>query len=403
MSRLIALVVVCMMPVAAVAEEVRVQTLDFEWRRGAVAAVSQSILTLRDDDSEQSIAWADILQIESVAQSPPTASKTSEAQRVGVYPVRGGRVSGTLVSSPQGQIALDIGGGAIVRAPLTAVAALKFEVLDDVDAKLVEDFDRRRLERKPGRDLLLLLRGDEVRPVPGTLIGLDGAGWTFAFGGKDRTGPLSTALGVILGSPTPAATTPMATFRLANGDEWQGRVVGGDEATLQIEAPAFGVMPLPWPQLLKAELASVRLVHLESLQPSMSQARTILGVEWPLQINRNVVNGPLVVGSKSYERGIGVHADHTLRYTLNSEFTRFAVEVGVDASAAPHGSCIFRVKADGELVAETEILRSGQPAQRLSVDVSGIKTLTLEVDAADELDLSDRANWCNPVLIRAAP
>jgi len=87
---------------------------------------------------------------------------------------------------------------------------------------------------------------------------------------------------------------------------------------------------------------------------------------------------------------------------LNGEFTRFAVDVGVDASAAPHGSCIFRIKADDKVVAETDILRSEQSAERLSVDVSGIKMLTLEVDAADELDLSDRANWCNPVLIRAA-
>ncbi len=401
MSRLIALVVVCVMPLTVAAAELRVQTLDFEWRRGEVAAVSQSLLTLRGSDGEQIIPWSEVLQIDAVSPAISTVTSSNAENQVAVYPVRGGRVSGILAPSDSGIIALTIHGGATVQAPLTAVAALRFHSQDN-DAEHDAEFDQRRADRKPGRDLLLLLRGDDVRPVPGTLVGLNQSGWTFAFGGSDRTGTFATALGVILGSPAPPASTPTATFRLANGDEWHGNIVGGDDASLQIDAPAFGVIPLPWSHLLKAELSSARLVHLETLQPTFSRSTTILGVEWPMQINRNVINGPLTVGRKTYERGIGVHANHTLRFQLKGEFMRFAVDVGVDASAAPHGSCIFRIKADDKVVAETDILRSEQSAERLSVDVSGIKTLTLEVDAADELDLSDRANWCNPVLIRAA-
>lgn len=402
MMRAILLGLFFIAPSVVSAADVRVQTLDFAWRIGAVLGADANALSVRVDSEQQVIPWMEVLQIEAVAKPVSQEAPSTGTGFVVSYPVRGGIVSGQLVTSGAGDLTLQVSDGVTASAPLTAIAALQFQPRSLLSATLLAEFDKRRKARKPGRDILMLLRDDSVTAVPGTLIGLDATGWTFAFGGKDREGSFDSAVGVILGSPTPPEAASSAKFQLNNGDVWHGRVIGGDEKALQIEVPAFGTIGLEWTRLRRAELASERLVHLEQMVPVHAESRTVLGVEWPYQVNRNVAGGPLQIGTKKFDRGIGVHATHVMRFKLGRAFTRFAADVGVDFSVAPHGSCIFRVRADGKNLYETDLVRSGEPARRISVELDGVDELVLEVDAADELDLSDRANWCNPVLIRSA-
>ena len=48
-------------------------------------------------------------------------------------------------------------------------------------------------------------------------------------------------------------------------------------------------------------------------------------------------------------------------------------------------------------------MRSGERAVEVpELDLRGVRRLSLEVDYADGFDIADRADWCEPVLLREA-
>jgi hypothetical protein len=61
------------------------------------------------------------------------------------------------------------------------------------------------------------------------------------------------------------------------------------------------------------------------------------------------------------------------------------------------------VLADGkEVWTSGGSVRGGEPARTVGpLDVSGVKALVLEVDFGQELFVMDRADWADPVLLRA--
>jgi hypothetical protein len=107
---------------------------------------------------------------------------------------------------------------------------------------------------------------------------------------------------------------------------------------------------------------------------------------------------PLRIGSQSYTNGLGHHANSEFVVWLGGQFKRFETEVGVQPCAG--GSVIFRVSADGRVLFESGVIRSGDEAKPVSVAVAGAQELILEaLDAGDGLTC-DMANWANARLAR---
>ncbi|MBK8269018.1 MAG: NPCBM/NEW2 domain-containing protein [Planctomycetes bacterium] len=95
-----------------------------------------------------------------------------------------------------------------------------------------------------------------------------------------------------------------------------------------------------------------------------------------------------------------MHGYSSLTYELKGEFERFSAVIGVDDSVGGSGSVVFRVLGDGKALFESRVMRGGDAPESVVVDLAGLDRLTLECDTADELDLSDHADWANAVLIR---
>ena len=75
--------------------------------------------------------------------------------------------------------------------------------------------------------------------------------------------------------------------------------------------------------------------------------------------------------------------------------------VALDDSALEnqfHGSVIFRVWVDGEMVWESPVVRGGDtPLGIPALKLGDAGELVLEVDAGTEAFVSDRANWLRPI------
>jgi hypothetical protein len=89
-----------------------------------------------------------------------------------------------------------------------------------------------------------------------------------------------------------------------------------------------------------------------------------------------------------------------LTYALDGRFESLQATLGFEESAAGLGRAACRVLGDGrELFAEADLRGDADP-RPLSVDVSGVATLTIEVDFGEAEDVGDRVVWGNARLFK---
>ncbi|MBN2310669.1 MAG: alpha-galactosidase [Candidatus Hydrogenedentes bacterium] len=114
---------------------------------------------------------------------------------------------------------------------------------------------------------------------------------------------------------------------------------------------------------------------------------------------------PLRIGSQSYEKGIGAHANGRIAVALSGDFVRFCAEAGVDNNEdtrGERGSVQFAVAVDGAERFRSPVLRGGGEPVPVEVDVSGASRLELIVEDAGDGYRYDQADWAVAALETAS-
>ena len=145
------------------------------------------------------------------------------------------------------------------------------------------------------------------------------------------------------------------------------------------------ILPAP----TRAETFGIETLNLQYAEQSWGEP----------QANKSVDNHPLFIDGKRYEHGFGTHAVSTLRIALAGKGERFTATVGVDDEVGQRGSVDFKVVGDGKVLWESGVLRGGDPAKEVSVDLHGIHKLLLQVgDAGDDMNY-DHADWADARIV----
>jgi alpha-galactosidase len=109
--------------------------------------------------------------------------------------------------------------------------------------------------------------------------------------------------------------------------------------------------------------------------------------------NKSVDGRLLHIGGKAFEHGIGTHADSSMVIELLGQGARLSGWVGVDDETAKQGSVRFSVEADGKEVWSSGVMRGGDAAKEVTLNLTGVKTLELLAsDAGDGMNF-DHADW----------
>lgn len=123
-------------------------------------------------------------------------------------------------------------------------------------------------------------------------------------------------------------------------------------------------------------------------------------------VERNTSNGesaagdghPITIGGAVYAKGLGVHAASAVEFYTGAACETVGADVGVDDEKGAIGTVAFEIWADGTKVASTGVLTNAMPAEHLSADVTGARTIRLVVtDGGDGID-SDHADWADAVV-----
>jgi alpha-galactosidase len=111
------------------------------------------------------------------------------------------------------------------------------------------------------------------------------------------------------------------------------------------------------------------------------------------QVNRSIREQPLTIAGQKFEHGVGTHANSDLWLELAGGSERFLASVGVDDAAGGAASVEFKVLGDARRLWESGVMKPGDTAKVVDVDLKTVKVLLLQVtDGGDGVSF-DHADW----------
>ncbi len=388
---------------AAAAAQPSSPTLEYETVEGRMmevrlCSISDGILHYTKDDESGRVRVSDLVRVAVTDQQDASADHRIAANCT-LFLAGGSSANARLLpdAGDDRRIRVDMGLPEAMEIPLTALRAIR---LTTKPLELAEEqLASRMTDRDAGRDFLIAVRDGRPVVVPGALERLTPDAWSFRVGDKLQTAPLDRAYAIVLGTLKDASAPGSASVRLDAARSLVGQIASADTSELLLDAGPLGRVRIPWHTIESIALRSDRIVDLSELEPSRVEQRSLFDASWPPQRDKNVTGGPILLGGRRYDRGMGVHAYTALSYDLAGQFEQFTAVIGIDDAVAPHGRAIFRVHCDDRVAYESQPIGSGRPTT-IKVDLSGVKTMTLICDPGDDLDFSDHCNWAAARLIR---
>ncbi|MBN1343682.1 MAG: NPCBM/NEW2 domain-containing protein [Phycisphaerae bacterium] len=109
--------------------------------------------------------------------------------------------------------------------------------------------------------------------------------------------------------------------------------------------------------------------------------------------NASVDGNPLSIGGRKYHRGVGTHSPGQFWITLDRGTARFAAAVGIDDEAGKNGTAEFLVVGDGKTLWRSGVMRGGETAKQVDVDLTGVEDLELVVTVGGDDYGYDHTDW----------
>ena len=125
-----------------------------------------------------------------------------------------------------------------------------------------------------------------------------------------------------------------------------------------------------------------------------------------VQADRSITGKPLSVGGQIYTKGLGLHSPGLLVLQLDGQATQFRCQVAIDDDTKGRGTVELKFYGnDKKLLHATGMLRGGQPATPVTIDLTGQKTLVVEITDGGDNYSNDHLDLLDPVVIHngAAP
>lgn len=113
--------------------------------------------------------------------------------------------------------------------------------------------------------------------------------------------------------------------------------------------------------------------------------------------NKSMWGTPLVIAGDTFERGVGMHASGLMRIKLHGGSKSFHALVGIDDSAPSdelaRATAEFFVFANNQEIWRSGVMRAGDKARLVELDLKNVDDLTLYIDHAGDGIVGDRTNW----------
>jgi len=204
--------------------------------------------------------------------------------------------------------------------------------------------------------------------------------------------------------PRPALPSqPFVKVQTCDGSALEGALASVGHGKWHVR-PAWQpgkVLAVPVQEVVEVEVLNGQAIYLSQLQPAAVQETATLSPLQRHRLNLNCQGNPLTVGGSLHAWGIGVHANSSLTFDIGAAWSTFESTLGIDDQAGKGGSVTFQVLGDGKELYKSPVIRgAAHTPTMIAVPVKGVKKRTLVVDATEDLDLGDMADWASARLVR---
>jgi hypothetical protein len=259
-------------------------------------------------------------------------------------------------------------------------------------------------------DQVALSNHDIVR---GAVIGIEDAKILIQTGGDTVPLPLASADSILFASPAREPPPPARCWRL--------RLVDGSTLTVPSLRAADNKLTFDASLARDGKDRSTDLANVLTLEqlngpvswlsdrvPTVNEQIPFNSeATYTARMDRSVFGKPLRVGSQTFDKGIGVHANSRLVFPLDGQYkllrTRYAIDTGGDVGSSAAADVNIRILLDGKLVHEQQHFRAFKLSPLIAVELGDARELTLEVTAGGVTDTQDRLDWIEAALIREPP
>ncbi|MCG3131115.1 MAG: hypothetical protein FLDDKLPJ_01891 [Phycisphaerae bacterium] len=376
--------------------EAEVRLVDGRRVQGPWLGWSEAGAGLHRDGAATIVPAEDVLEITFTGVTP--AAPVAGEGNVMVHLAGGGRIAARLGEESSVGIAINTPDGEARTLPLSVVEAVQFAgeaACPDGEAAFAAALRARRA----GEDVLIACASGEVRTVGGVLESLGAESGRFRAGSESRTFRTARMHGVVLATPLNPQEPP--GFRVHTRHGWivPGALDGvGD--MLHVRLTEGVSVAVPSAEVTRIERLNPRVVYVSDLPRAREHVEGVLLVPRSARNDENAARGPLRLDGRDFPKGVGMHARTAVTYDLSGEYETFFALVGVDDSAGPGGSVVFRVEADGKTVFDSGRLTASDGAVEARLSVVGADSLTLICDVADGVDIGDLGNWADARVIK---
>jgi hypothetical protein len=308
------------------------------------------------------------------------------------------------------------------RLPRPAIRAIVFHPPADPPARDQLFFRALATDRRDER--LLLENGDElaghlpevVRPDAGAFQ-LTHVTWIASDSNQTVAVPWDRMIAVLLApgevkSPPAGGNATLVGLRDGSLIHVQAMQRGVQNLEFQLVAgphivtePSATPEGEPWNAVVMLQPLRAQVTYLSDLQPLGYRHIPFLEMTWPFRADRSVSGGRLRHAGHVWTKGLGMHSSSRLAYETGGQYQELHAEVAIDDCAGHQGSVIFRVYIQDQagnwsMAYESAVVRGGDPAVPIRVDLRQAMRLALIVDFADRADQWDHADWLNARLVR---
>ncbi len=110
--------------------------------------------------------------------------------------------------------------------------------------------------------------------------------------------------------------------------------------------------------------------------------------------DKSVQDKMLSISGVKYEKGVGTHASSVMYVELGGQTKSFSAFVGVDDEVDGNiGSVRFQVFGDSNKLFDSGIVKAGQKAKKVDVDLTGVDVMILIAGSAGDRISYDHADW----------
>lgn len=102
---------------------------------------------------------------------------------------------------------------------------------------------------------------------------------------------------------------------------------------------------------------------------------------------------PLTLAGKTYEKGVGTHADSAIEVYTGGQCGKFTADVGIDDEINGYGEVAFSVEADGKVLWTSPKVTGASATVPVDVDVSGARHVELKVTDTNGSKSGDHGDW----------